>query len=112
MMVQLTDISQGVSLDGKGTQVNRLHFRTDTGRLFSIKVAHESLEELLREVFGEVEESKVAEVVEEEDLSEPEEDVLAATNFGGEEDTGEEATSEEREYRRNGPVSEEEVPSL
>lgn len=112
MKVELTDISQGVSVSDPSQNVNRLHFKTDTGKTFSVPIAQEHLEGLLRELFGEVSE-KTAEVEEEEEVQEPEPPMDPdATVFGegGDEDIphAPQVMMEEDE----GPQSEDEVPSL
>ena len=101
MRVELTDISQGVSVRAPTTNVNRLHFKTDEGKSFSVAISSEAMQELLRDLFGEVKEK----VAEEEMQDAPE----GATQFGEEEPTPEPVEEEEeREY----PQTEEDVPSL
>lgn len=113
MKVELTDISQGVSVSDPTQNVNRLHFKTDTGRTFSVPIAQEHMEGLLRELFGEASE-KTAEAEEQEEVEEREPPMDPdATVFGegGDEDIPRqplEMTDEEEDA----PRSEEDIPSL
>jgi hypothetical protein len=111
MKVELTDISQGVSVSNPGVNINRLHFKTDTGKSFSVPVSHEALAELLRDLYGDVKEAAAPEEPEEVRDPEPEFDPEATVfGEGGDEDVPREpqVMMEEDE----GPQSEEDIPSL
>lgn len=110
MKVELTDISQGVSVSDPTQNVNRLHFKTDTGKTFSVPIAHEHMESLLRDLFGEV--SEAAPEEREVEVQEPEPPMDPDATVFGEGGDEEVPTAPMEMMEDEGPGSEEDIPSI
>jgi hypothetical protein len=109
MRVELVGFSQGVSLSNKDEHQSYLDFRREDGRLFRLPVLEEALELLMSEIYdGDQQPLKISKPVEpaEEGGEEADDE---SNGSAGEESFG---TSFGGDASQQGPVSEEEVPSL
>ena len=114
MRVELTGFSQGVSFEEKGMMLNYLDFKKDDGSSFRVPVPEESMQVLLKEVYGNGQ-AKQAAVVEPAPEPLPE----GAEEFGGDFTPGEEEPPLEPQEEpedpfvvQGPPQSEDDVPSI